>query len=110
MELRVLGPLELVGDTGVVDLPAGKLRALLALLLMERGRVVSADALVDRLWGERPPPTAGKIVQGYVSRLRKLLPAGVLETRAPGYVLRVGEERLDLARFERLRREAAGAD
>src|SRR4051794_10352317 len=107
MELRVLGPLELVGDTGVVDLPAGKPRALLALLLVERGRVVSADALVDRLWGERPPPTAAKIVQGYVSRLRRLLPPGLLETRTPGYVLRVGEGELDLARFESLRRGAA---
>src|SRR3954465_4359407 len=109
MELRVLGPLELVGDAGVVELPAGKPRALLALLLVERGRVVPADGLVDRLWGERPPPTAAKIVQGYVSRLRRLLPPGLLETRAPGYVLRVGEGQLDLARFESLRREAAAS-
>src|SRR3954469_12613616 len=109
MELRVMGPLEFAGDGGVVEVPAGKPRALLALLLVERGRGVPADVLVDRLWGERPPATAAKIVQGYVSRLRRLLPPGVLETRAPGYVLRVGEGQLDLARFEALRRNAAAS-
>src|SRR3954454_12860374 len=109
MEVRVLGPLELAGDGRVVELPAGKPRALLALLLLDEGRVASADGLVGRLWGERPPPTALKIVQGYVSRLRKVLPPGVLETRAPGDVLRVGEGQLELARFESLRREAAAS-
>src|SRR4051794_41889334 len=108
MELRVLGPLELVGDTGVVDLPAGKPRALLALLLVERGRVVSADALVDRLWGERPPPTAAKIVQGYVSRLRKLLPAGGVGARPPGYVLPAPGGELALARVHPLRGGGGG--
>src|SRR4051812_49985525 len=108
MEFRLLGPLELAGEEGVVALPAGKPRALLALLLVERGQVVSADALVDRLWGERPPPTAAKIVQGYVSRLRKLLPAGMLETQAPGDVLRGGGGGVGLARVEALRRGGGG--
>jgi predicted ATPase/DNA-binding SARP family transcriptional activator len=110
VEFRLLGPLELVDDDGiVVRLPAGKPSALLAVLLLEAGRVVSVDRLVDALWGERPPATAPKIVQGYVSRLRKLLPAGLLETREPGYVIRVEVDELDLSRFERLRSEAAAA-
>lgn len=106
----MLGPIELVGDDGrPVRLPEGKPRALLALLLLEAGRVVSVDRLVDALWGERPPATAAKIVQGYVSRLRKLLPAALLETRAPGYVLHVENDQLDVSRFEQLRSEAAVA-
>jgi predicted ATPase/DNA-binding SARP family transcriptional activator len=110
VEFRLLGPLELVDDDGhLVELPAGKARVLLGLLLLEAGSVVSVDRIVDVVWGEGPPSTAAKVVQGYVSRLRKLLPAGVLETRQPGYRLRLGDEQLDLLRFERLRQEAVAA-
>ena len=110
MELRLLGPLELVGDDGrLVALPAGKPRALLALLGLEAGRIVSLDRIVEVVWAGRPPATATKVVQGYVSRLRKLLPEGVLLTRGSGYVLQLDDEQLDLARFERLCREAASA-
>src|SRR4051812_1152813 len=109
MELRLLGPIELVGDDGVaVRLPGGKPRAMLAMLALEAGRVVSVERLVDGLWGEHPPQTANKVVLGYVSRLRKLLPHGVLETKEPGYVLRL-DGKLDIDRFERLRSEAAAA-
>jgi predicted ATPase len=59
--------------------------------------------------GERPPATAAKIVQGYVARLRKLLPPGLVETREPGYRINLREDRLDLARFEQLRQQAASA-
>jgi predicted ATPase/DNA-binding SARP family transcriptional activator/class 3 adenylate cyclase len=108
-EVRLLGPVELVGDDGVpIPLPPGKPRLLFALLALEADRVVSIDRLVDGLWGERPPATAGKVLLGYVSRLRKLLPPDRIVTREPGYLLRVGEE-LDIVRFERLRREAAEA-
>jgi len=108
LEVRVLGPLEVVCDGAVVTLPGGKPRLVLAVLALDAGRVVSVERLVDRLWGERPPATAGKIVLGYVSRLRKLLPAGILETREPGYVLHA-RDALDLTRFERLREEAGRA-
>jgi predicted ATPase/DNA-binding SARP family transcriptional activator len=109
MEIRLLGPMEVVGDDGVaIALPGGKPRVLLALLALEEGRVVSVERLVDGLWGERPPETATKVVLGYVSRLRKLLPPGVLETRDPGYLLQV-EGQLDVRRFERLRADAAAA-
>jgi branched-chain amino acid transport system substrate-binding protein len=83
-----------------------KQRSLLALLLLGRGAVVSSDRLIDELWGDDPPEDAATALQQHVSRLRKLLePHDVLETRSPGYVLALGPEALDLARFERLRRE-----
>ena len=85
MEFRLLGPLEFVVDGHVVELPPGKPRALLVLLLLDAGRIVPLDRLVDALWGEQPPATARKNVQKYVSGLRKLLPEAVLETRPPGY-------------------------
>jgi DNA-binding SARP family transcriptional activator len=57
LDFRILGPLEVAGDDGLLDLPTGKPRALLAVLLLSRGEVVSVDRLVDELWGERPPRT-----------------------------------------------------
>jgi DNA-binding SARP family transcriptional activator len=110
VEFRLLGPLDLVGDDGcLIELPAGKPRVLLALLLVDAGRVVAVDRLVAGLWGEESPATAGKVVQGYVSRLRKLLPQGVLETREPGYLINVRDDELDLRRFEWLRQQATAA-
>ena len=111
MEYRLLGPLEVRGDDGgQLPLARPMLRALLALLLMSANRVVSRERLIDGLWGEEPPETAVKMVQLNVSRLRKLLPAGVLQTRAPGYVLEVEPEQLDLLRFERLLADARRAE
>jgi DNA-binding SARP family transcriptional activator len=104
-EFRVLGPLEAVGDTGTTALPAGRPRALLAILLLERNRAVSTDRLIDDLWGEEPPETATKALQGYVSQLRKAIGAERLLTKPPGYELRVDDGELDLDRFERLVRE-----
>jgi ABC-type transport system substrate-binding protein/DNA-binding SARP family transcriptional activator len=104
LDFRILGPLEVAGESGPLDLPAGKPRALLAVLLLHRGEIVSVDRLVDELWGERPPPTAAKNVQGYVGRLRRVLGDGALLTQAPGYALRV--EALDATRFQTLVDEA----
>jgi DNA-binding SARP family transcriptional activator len=110
VEYRLLGPLELIDDEGqVVGLPAGKPRALLALLLLEAGQPVSVDRIVDGLWGERAPATAANAVRGYVARLRKLLPDGVLETAGTGYSFRIEAGELDLDRFELLYREGAAA-
>ena len=88
-----------------MPLPAAKPRALLADLLLNRNRVVSVDRLVDDLWGEEPPETATKALQGYVSQLRKAVGADRLLTKPPGYSLRVEDAELDLARFELLVRE-----
>jgi predicted ATPase/DNA-binding SARP family transcriptional activator/class 3 adenylate cyclase len=112
MEFRILGPLEVCTDGGPkLDL-TGKQRALLAVLLLRANEAVSTDGLVDALWGADPPDTAGKALQVYVSRLRKLLePEGkaLLVTRPPGYALDLGGHTLDLHRFERLRADASRA-
>jgi DNA-binding SARP family transcriptional activator len=110
MEFRILGPLEACDSSGVeIRLPAGRERALLAALLLRRGEVVSTDALVDALWGKRPPSTAPKAVQGYVSHLRRALGDGVLITQSPGYVLRVDVGSIDAERFEQLASEGRRA-
>ena len=103
MEFRVLGPFDVVAGEKPVALGGTKQRALLARLLLDAGRTVAADRLVDDLWGETPPETAKKMIQIYVSRLRKLLPEGTLQTRAPGYQLTPPAGSLDLERFEQLR-------
>jgi DNA-binding SARP family transcriptional activator len=105
MEFRVLGPVEAVAEGRPVPLPAAKPRALFAVLLLNRNRVVSISQLVDDLWGEAPPETATKALQVYVSQLRKAIGPDRLQTKAPGYSLRVEDGELDLDRFEQLVRE-----
>src|SRR5689334_10686592 len=101
-EFRILGPLEASVDGRPVALGGQKQRALLALLLLDSGRVVSTDRLINALWGEDPPKTAVTSLQNFVSQLRKLLGSELLETKAPGYRLRVGPGELDLDRFRTL--------
>ena len=100
IEFRVLGPVEAAVDGRPVPLAAAKPRALLALLLLHRNRAVGAGVLVEELWGETPPETATKALQGYVSQLRKALGPDRIETRSAGYVLRVEDGELDLDRFD----------
>ena len=107
-EFRLLGPLEAVVDGTPVQLAAAKPRALLALLLLNRNRVVSTEGLIDELWGDDPPAQATKTLQVYVSQLRKALGTERLLTRPPGYLLRVDEGELDLDRFEQLIQQARG--
>jgi YVTN family beta-propeller protein len=102
MEFRVLGSLEVVDHDGPLALGAPKQRALLAVLLLHRGEAVSFDRLIDEIWGDQPPASANKIVQGYVSNLRKVLGDGLLVTEGRGYMLRVDPGRLDIDRFEAL--------
>ena len=109
MDFRVLGPLEVGGDGGPVELGGVKQRSLLAMLLLHAGEVVSTDRLVDALWGASPPLRSGKSIQVYVSRLRKTLADDRLVTRPPGYVLHVEPAEFDLARFEQLVADARGA-
>ncbi|MCY7301717.1 MAG: winged helix-turn-helix domain-containing protein, partial [Thermoleophilia bacterium] len=106
----VLGPLEVRIGGQVVGLGGAKQRAVLAMLLLQANEIVSSDRLIAGLWGESPPETASTALHGYVSQLRKLLEptreartsGTLLETRPPGYALRVEEGQLDLQRFERL--------
>jgi DNA-binding SARP family transcriptional activator len=114
VEFRILGPLEVVQDGESVILGAAQQRALLAVLVLHRGEAVSTDRLIDELWGERPPATAAKTVQVYVSHLRKALGAGVIVTEGRGYRLAVEPEQVDVGQFEALcaegRRALAGGD
>ena len=113
MEFRILGPLELSDENGVVDLAGSKQRALLAVLLLHVNSVVSSDRLIDDLWGQEPPASGVTALQVRVSQLRKALgkAATLVETRAPGYVLRLGPTtRLDLHRFEQLVTDATAAE
>jgi DNA-binding SARP family transcriptional activator len=107
MRYQVLGSLRVWTGTGWAAVRADQQRAVLAVLLLEAGRVVSVDRLVDELWGQRPPRAAVSTVQGYVMRLRRLISAGParpLVTRGRGYELLVEDGELDAAVFERLAR------
>jgi DNA-binding SARP family transcriptional activator len=73
VEYRILGSLEVVRDGHPVALGSGKQRALLAVLLLHAGEIVSTDRLIDLVWGEDPPRTASHSVQIYVSELRRAL-------------------------------------
>jgi class 3 adenylate cyclase len=106
MDFRILGPLEASDADGAVQLRGGKQRALLALLLVNANRTLAIDRIVDDLWGDDVPETAQKMVQIYVSQLRKVLPPETIRTRPPGYALVLEPAQLDLRRFEALVSEA----
>ena len=103
MEFRILGPLEVSHDGRPVAVAGSRRRELLALLLLEAGRVVSSDRLMEELWGSDQPAAGGTALRVRVSQLRKALQVGgdVLVTRPPGYALLVQRDGLDLWRFER---------
>jgi DNA-binding SARP family transcriptional activator len=106
MEFRILGPLDAREEGEPLPLGGPKQRALLAVLLLHANEVVSADRLIDALWGERAPETAAHTLQVYVSQVRKALRSAgddardVLVTRPPGYLLRVQTNELDLEIFK----------
>ena len=99
------------GASGPVALGTPQQRSLLALLLLNANEVVSRDRLIDELWGASPPQSATKLVQVYVSRLRKALAPGgeLLVTQARGYLVRVDPDQLDVERFDRLTGEGRAA-
>jgi len=109
LEFLILGPLEVRRGSTTLALGSAKQRALLGVLLLHPNEAVSTARLVDELWGERPPATAEKLVQGYVHALRKQLGEGVLETRAPGYRVTVDSGLFDLAAFDELTTTARSA-
>jgi DNA-binding SARP family transcriptional activator/streptogramin lyase len=102
----ILGPLEVRdGDAGV-DLRGGQQRKLLAILLLHGGEAVTSDLLIEELWAGKPPETAAKALQGYISGLRKQLGPETVETVGAGYRSRVAPEDVDAHRFEELLAEA----
>jgi len=110
VEFRILGPLEVIEDGQTLELGGQKQRVLLAMLLLHANEVVSSDRLIDALWPVRPPDTAAKALQVYVSQLRKTLGRTRVETRSPGYLIRIGEGELDLERCRRLADEGRPAE
>ena len=113
MDFHILGPLQVLDEGQEVPVTGSKQRALLALLLLHANETFSTDRLIDEVWGEDPPVTAGKALQVHISRLRKALAArgdnglgGTVVTRDRGYELRLDPERLDAHHFERLVAEA----
>ncbi|MFF1561495.1 BTAD domain-containing putative transcriptional regulator [Streptomyces sp. NPDC058279] len=102
---RILGPLQVAGQSGPVRIPPGRQEVILAALLLETNRVVSTDYLVDLIWDDEPPDTARTQVQICVSRLRKLFSkaaiAAAITTRPPGYVLKTEGDLVDAAVFGR---------
>jgi DNA-binding SARP family transcriptional activator/basic membrane lipoprotein Med (substrate-binding protein (PBP1-ABC) superfamily) len=111
IEFRVLGPLEVAVAARVISIGGPKARAVLALLLLKADEVVSVERLIDEVWGDRPPRSAGHSLEAYVSRLRSILagegPALVRE--GGGYSLRLNDARLDSQAFTELATEASGA-
>jgi DNA-binding SARP family transcriptional activator/tetratricopeptide (TPR) repeat protein len=108
VELRLLGPLELLVGEMRVDLGPAKQRVLLAALVAEAGRVVSAEMLIDQVWDESPPDNARNVLHTYVARVRRVLgQAGVTLRRGPGgYELVVDPQTVDLHRFRALAEQA----
>jgi DNA-binding SARP family transcriptional activator len=102
----ILGPFEVRDGEAAVGLRGGQQRKLLAILLLHAGEAVSSDRLIDELWQGRPPDTAAKALQGYVSSLRKQLGQETVETVGSGYRLNVAAEDIDACRFEALLSEA----
>ncbi len=101
MDFRILGPLEVTDQGRTVPIKGRKLQALLTLLLLNAGEVVSRERLIDELWGDEPPPSAAKTLQVHVSRLRRELGEAVV-TRGGGYLIEVEPGALDLDRFTQL--------
>ena len=104
MDVRLLGPIEVRLDDRPIELGPRKQRAVLAMLALQPGRTVSTDRLVDGLWGDQPPASAAKMVQLYVSRLRRVLggDGARIVTRGSGYELRLPRGDVDIVRVEQL--------
>ena len=103
MAIAVLGPLHVDGDDSLL---APRDRVVLEALLLRPGDVVSAERLADALWGDAPPPTWSKVLQGSVMRLRKVLGAKAIETSSAGYRLTTPPDEVDAHRFERMVRRS----
>ena len=107
MEFRILGPLEISSGGQACAIAGAKERAVLVYLLLHAGQAVSADRLIDELWGDEPPEAARNSLQVRVAGLRRVLGRERIVSGSGGYQIRIGPEELDLRRFEEL---TAGGD
>lgn len=99
MELRLLGPIEITNEGGVVDVGGRQRLTALMVLLVHRGEVVTTDRLITELWGERPPTSARRTVQAHVSHLRRNLGSEIIESTPTGYRLQLDPGTTDADRF-----------
>ncbi|MDG4667580.1 BTAD domain-containing putative transcriptional regulator [Mycobacterium sp. 236(2023)] len=105
LDFGVLGPMRMTAGGAEVPVGTPKLRAVLAMLVINRNRPVAVDSLIDAVWQESPPPGARASLHSYVSNLRKLVagvgadPQGTLASAPPGYRLTVADGACDLGRF-----------
>ena len=110
LDVRLLGPIEVLRGGEPVDLPGGRATSLLAILALRVGQAIPADRLIDELWGGEAPATGKTLLQGFVSKLRKALGAEVFETAGTGYRLALGERSIDVTRFRNLVKESRDLD
>ncbi|MGZ4183934.1 MAG: BTAD domain-containing putative transcriptional regulator [Solirubrobacteraceae bacterium] len=109
MQFRLLGPLQVVGDRAPLSLGQPKQRALLACLLLRRGRFASRDELIEALWGQQPPKSAVGSLHVYVHGLRRLLGAERIQSRGMAYRVQLEPGELDLEQFEQLVEQSRNA-
>ena len=112
MRFRLLGPLEVRAGEEWRGIGAPKWRSILAALLIDAGQIVSADALINEVWGDAPPARAANLISIYVLRLRRLMEdadSRLLVTRAPGYQLQVTTSDTDALLFEAMIRDGRRA-
>jgi predicted ATPase/DNA-binding SARP family transcriptional activator len=108
LQFKVLGPLEVLDEGGAPVAVPGRLgRALLSFLLLHRGRLVTGDTLAEAMWGDEQPADPLGAVQTQMSRLRQRLPAGLIATRTPGYLLETSGHLVDAEAFEQAYARAA---
>ena len=103
VHVAMLGPLEVRANSGcLLEVGGARLRALLILLALQPGQVVTTSRLVDGLWDEEMPAGAANALQALVSRLRRAVPEVVIAARPAGYQLMLAPDSVDVPRFERL--------
>jgi DNA-binding SARP family transcriptional activator len=110
VQVRLLGPVDVIVDGAPQTVPGLRRRAVLATLALRAGEVVGTDQLIDAVWGTAVPSTAANTLQSHVSYLRHLLPKkSVIVARPPGYVLDLGQDGTDVQVAERLLRQGSQA-
>jgi DNA-binding SARP family transcriptional activator/basic membrane lipoprotein Med (substrate-binding protein (PBP1-ABC) superfamily) len=109
LEFRVLGPLDVRAGEETIAIGGGKQRAVLAVLLLRAGEVVSVERLVDEVWGDDPPPSAAHTLESYVSRLRQVFNdrGPRLVRKGAGYALELGDATLDARQFVETQEQAS---
>ena len=105
MEVRLFGELEALAGGVPVPVRGAKQRALLALLALQRGQPVSADRLIDMLWGDGHAANPANALQAQIGQLRRTFGAAAIVTSDAGYALDARPDQVDVVRFEQLVRE-----